>query len=299
MTVERIVDTVAETAVEVRGGLAGRRTYAEGENPSGEEQLEADVWADSLFEERLLAVDSVGSYASEERPSVIEGDDDGRHHVAVDPLDGSSNLRSNNPMGVVFAVYDEPLPAPGRRIVAAGWVLLGPITTMALATDGPVTEYVLESAREATEPDQRTDGLGELSVVRRPVREDVTLPEEPTVYGVGGRVPDWPDDLARFVESLEDDRLKLRYGGAMIADVNQVLTYGGLFAYPALADAPDGKLRLQFEGNPVAHVVEAAGGASSDGDRSILDVEATEIHQRVPVHVGNEELIDRLEAALD
>ncbi|MEF8842467.1 MAG: class 1 fructose-bisphosphatase [Haloarculaceae archaeon] len=298
MSVERIVDTVAETAVEVSGGLVGRRTYTEGENPSGEDQLEADVWADSLLEERLLAVDSVGSYASEERPSVVEGDGEGRHHVAVDPLDGSSNLRSNNPMGVIFAVYDAPLPAPGRRIVAAGWVMLGPITTMVLATDGPVTEFALEPADGGTDADHLTDGVDGEPIVRRPLQEDLALPEEPTVYGIGGRVPDWSGDLAAFVEGLEEDRLKLRYGGAMVADVNQVLTYGGLFAYPALADAPNGKLRLQFEGNPVAHVIEAAGGASSDGERSILDVEADEVHQRIPVHVGNPELIERLEDAL-
>jgi fructose-1,6-bisphosphatase I len=299
MTVDRIVDTIAETAVEVRGGLAGRRSYTEGENPTGDDQLEADVWADSLLEERLLAIDSVGSYASEERPSVVEGDGVGRHHVAVDPLDGSSNLRSNNPMGVIFAVYDTPLPAPGRRLVAAGWVMLGPMTTMVLATDGPVTEYALERADDDAEAGHLTDGVGGDAVVRRPVDEGMTVPEEPTVYGVGGRVPDWSDELGAFVETLEDDRLKLRYGGAMIADVNQVLTYGGFFAYPALADAPNGKLRLQFEGNPVAHVIEAAGGASSDGERSILDVEADEVHQRVPVHVGTPELVDRLEDALD
>jgi len=298
MSVERIVDTVAETALEVRGGLAGRRTYAEEENPSGEVQLEADVWADSLLEERLLAVDSVAAYASEERQSVVEGDGGGTHHVAVDPLDGSSNLQSNNPMGTVFAVYDAPLPAPGRRIVAAGWVLFGSVTAMVVATDGPVAEYVLEPADGEEDTDHLTDGGGE-PVERRPVDEDLTLPDDPAVYGIGGRVPDWPADLRAFVESLEDDRLKLRYGGAMIADVNQVLTYGGLFAYPALADAPEGKLRLQFEGNPVAHVVEAAGGASSDGGRSILDVEAEAIHQRVPVHVGNAALVDRLEDALD
>jgi fructose-1,6-bisphosphatase I len=299
MTVDRIVDTVAETAVEVSGGLAGRRSYLEEENPSGEEQLEADVWADSLLEERLLAIDSVGSYASEERPSVVEGTGEGRHHVAVDPLDGSSNLVSNNPMGVIFAVYDAPLPAPGHRIVAAGWVMLGPITTMVLATDGPVTEFVLERAGEDSDGAHLTDGIGGEPVVRRPVDEGMTVPEDPTVYGIGGRVPDWPADLAAFVETLEEDRLKLRYGGAMIADVNQVLTYGGLFAYPALVDAPRGKLRLQFEGNPVAHVIEAAGGASSDGERSVLDVEVEAVHQRVPLHVGNPELIERLEGSLE
>ena len=85
----------------------------------------------------------------------------------------------------------------------------------------------------------------------------------------------------------------------MIADVNQVLEYGGVFAYPSLQSAPNGKLRLQFEGNPIGHIVETAGGASSDGEQSLLAVEPTDLHQRVPLHVGNESLVERLEDALD
>jgi fructose-1,6-bisphosphatase I len=131
-------------------------------------------------------------------------------------------------------------------------------------------------------------------------REDVELPDDPTVYGFGGRVPDWPADFASYAEAVEsDESLKLRYGGSMIGDVNQVLTYGGVFAYPALESAPEGKLRLQFEGNPVGYVIESAGGRSSDGSRSLLDVEPDDLHQRVPVHVGSEGLIDRLEGALE
>ena len=84
----------------------------------------------------------------------------------------------------------------------------------------------------------------------------------------------------------------------MIGDVSQVLEYGGVFAYPALESAPNGKLRLQFEGNPIGYIIECAGGRSSDGSRSLLEVEPTELHQRVPLHVGNADLVDRLEAAL-
>ncbi|MFC7226486.1 fructose-1,6-bisphosphatase [Salinirubellus salinus] len=287
MTVERIVRTVAETSLEVREGLAGRRGYEDEENPSGEKQLAADLWADELFEERLLDIESVAAYASEERSGVVEAErtsnGDGRYHVAVDPLDGSSNLRTNNAMGVLLGVYDSPLPARGRDLVASAYVLFGPLTTMVVAVDGSVTEYVLER-----------DGK---SVEMRTVTEELTLPDEPTVYGFGGRVPDWPAGFENYAREIETE-LKLRYGGAMIADVNQVLTYGGVFAYPGLESRPEGKLRLQFEGNPVAHIVETAGGRSSDGERSLLDVTPERIHQRVPVHVGNTRLIDRLEATL-
>ncbi len=125
----------------------------------------------------------------------------------------------------------------------------------------------------------------------------MTLPDDPTVYGFGGRVPDWPEAFTAYAREVEDE-LKLRYGGAMIGDVNQVLTYGGVFAYPGLESRPEGKLRLQFEGNPMAYIIESAGGRSSDGETSILDVTPEDLHQRVPLHIGNAELIDRLESAL-
>lgn len=289
-TVEAVFETVAEVAGDVRDVLATRRSYEAGRNPTGDRQLAADVYADERLEERLLALDDVASYASEEREEVVRADgsdavgsggSDGRSHVACDPLDGSSNLKSNNGMGTVVGVYDGPLPASGDALVAAGYVLYGPITTMVTAVDGTVTEYLVEDGR------------------REPLNEDVTLPDDPVVYGFGGRVPDWTDEFAGYVDSVEDDeRLKLRYGGAMVADVNQVLTYGGVFGYPMLADHPEGKLRLQFEGHPIAHVVETAGGASSDGTRSLLAKTPAELHERTPLFVGNEELIEALETRL-
>jgi len=277
--IDAVFETVATTAGDVREALADRRAYHEAENPSGEQQLAADVYADELLEDRLLALDAVEAYASEERESVVFSGG-GDLHVACDPLDGSSNLESNNAMGTIVGVYDDPLPAPGDALVAAGYVLYGPIVTMVTAVDGTVTEYLLEDGE------------------REALTEDVTLPEEPTVYGVGGRVPDWPDDVRRFVDEIEADRLKLRYGGAMVGDVNQVVSYGGIFAYPMLVDRPEGKLRLQFEGHPIAHVVATAGGAASDGTTPLLEKTPDELHERTPVFVGSEPLIDRLEASL-
>lgn len=282
--VRDVVDVIVRTAPEIRRGLVGRRGTVDGdENPSGETQAEADVWADELLCDRLSALEGIAQYASEERAEVVDcgsssSPTDGLS-VAVDPLDGSSNLVSNNPMGTIFGVYDAPIPAQGRDLVAAGYVCYGPVTTMVLATDDGVAEYELADDGPTT------------------LREDVRLPGEPTVYGFGGRVPDWPAEFRTYAREIESE-LKLRYGGAMIGDVNQVLTYGGIFAYPALESRPEGKLRLQFEANPIAYIVEHAGGASSDGEKSLLDVEPTGIHQRVPVHLGNTELIDRLEAQL-
>ncbi|TKX62243.1 fructose-1,6-bisphosphatase [Halorubrum sp. ASP1] len=290
-TVAAVFDAVAATAPEIRAALPGRRVESGTENASGESVLAGDLYADELLGEAITAVDGVGSFVSEEREEAVDaggavgGGPDDAYAVAIDPLDGSSNLRSNNAMGTVVGVYDAPLPARGRDLVAAGYVLYGPITTMVVADEAGVREEVVERA---------PDGDG---VERSVVEGDLTLPATPTVYGFGGRVPDWPADFRAYARAVEDD-LKLRYGGAMVGDVNQVLTYGGVFAYPALRSAPEGKLRLQFEANPIAYVIERAGGASSDGTGSILDVEPEAVHQRTPLYVGNEALIDRLEAAV-
>lgn len=274
--VQAVFDVVAETAPEIRAGLPGRRRAVDEENPSGEVVMAADVWADELLAERIGAIDGVGAYASEERDTPVEVGDG--LSVAADPLDGSSNLQSNNTMGTIVGIYDAPLPASGRDLLGAAYVLYGPITTMMAVVDGTVTESVIED-----------DGT------RRVVDADVNLPAEPTVYGFGGRVPDWPEPFADFARDIEQE-LKLRYGGAMIGDVNQVMTYGGVFAYPELRSSPAGKLRLQFEGIPIGAIVAAAGGRASDGEQSLLEVEPTELHQRTPVYVGNTTLIERREA---
>ncbi|WP_418281578.1 class 1 fructose-bisphosphatase [Halorubrum sp. DTA98] len=289
-TVEEIFDAVAATAPRIRDALPGRRVESGTENPSGETVMAGDVYADELLAEALGDVDGVGSFVSEERAEALDvggtvGDD--AYAVAIDPLDGSSNLRSNNAMGTVVGVYDAPLPAPGRDLVAAGYVLYGPITTMVVADESGVREEVVERDDDAAN-----------GVSRSVVIDDLALPDEPTVYGFGGRVPDWPDAFREYAREIEGE-LKLRYGGAMVGDVNQVVTYGGVFAYPALVDAPDGKLRLQFEANPIAYVIERTGGSSSDGSDSILDVDPEGLHDRVPLYVGNDGPIERLEAALD
>ncbi|ADD05876.1 fructose-1,6-bisphosphatase [Natrialba magadii ATCC 43099] len=282
--VEDVVTTVSHSAPEIRRGLVGRRDAVDEENPSGETQVEADIWADELLADRLSSIDGVSQYASEEREAIIDCGRDAAstdgYTVAVDPLDGSSNLTSNNAMGTIIGVYDAPLPARGENLVAAAYVLYGPITTMLLATEDTVSEYEL------------TDGN------HRRIREDITLPDDPVVYGFGGRVPDWTDEFTEYARTIETE-LKRRYGGAMIGDVNQVLTYGGIFGYPGLESRPEGKLRLQFEGNPVGYIVEQAGGRSSNGEQSLLTVDPSDdIHERTPVFVGNESLIDRLEMQL-
>ena len=281
--IEAVFDVVARTAADARNAFAQRRSYHDQENPSGDEQLAAELYADELLEERLLAVDGIASYASEERENVATADA-GRepaYHVTCDPLDGSSNLKSNNGMGTIVGIYNQEIPAPGSAIVAAAYVLYGPITTIVTAADGTVSEYLIE------------DGTRDL------LNGDIRLPDDPVVYGFGGRIPDWLPSFGEYVDGVEGERLKLRYGGAMVADINQVLTYGGVFGYPMLEDRPEGKLRLQFEGIPMAKIFADAGGASSDGSRSLLSKTPGRLHERSPVFVGNESLITDLEATVE
>lgn len=278
-TVDRVLDAVAELGPELAAGLLSHRGAAvDEENPTGDEAIEADVWADDRLVAVLSDIDGVGSIASEERADPI--DCGTGLSVTIDPLDGSSNVATNNLCGTIVGIFDAPLPAGGDDIVAAAYVLFGPITTMVVAVEDTVTELAL-----------RADG--------EPVTlaRDVTLPTEPVVYGFGGKDSDWTPAFAAFADEIRDE-LKLRYGGAMVGDVNQVLHHGGMFAYPALRDRPEGKLRLQFEAIPMGYIIESAGGVASDGTRPFSGFDPESLHERTPVYLGNTGLIDRLEDAL-
>ena len=279
-TFEAVVDEVIAAAPRVADGFADGRAYDGVENPSGQEVLAADMRANRLLKERIVDIDGVGEFASEEEATVVDcGDGVG---VAVDPLDGSSNLVTNNIAGIIVGVYDAPLPCSGESLIGAAYVVFGPLTTAVVADGETVTEYVVEEE----------EGEG----VRADERE-LSLPE-PTVYGFGGGRENWTDGFASFADEIERE-LKLRYGGSMVGDVNQVLHKGGIFAYPALRDRPEGKLRTLFEGAPMAYIVETAGGGSSDGERSLLEREPDGVHDRTPVYLGNASLIERLEESLN
>lgn len=277
--VDRILEVVTQVGPEIADGLWTHRGAAvDDEHPTGDDAIEADVWADELLIDRLGSIDGVGQVASEERTEPIDVGDG--LSVAIDPLDGSSNVKTNNLCGTIIGIFDAPLPAGGDDIVAAAYVLYGPITTMVVAVDETVTELALRGGETRT------------------LNRDLTLPTEPVVYGFGGKDPDWTPEFAAFAGEIREE-LKLRYGGAMVGDVNQILHHGGMFAYPALRDRPEGKLRLQFEGIPMGYIVEAAGGRASTGAGSMLEAVPADVHERTPVYLGNAELIDRLDASLN
>jgi len=276
-TVDKVFEAVAEAAPHIRAGILHRREYVGEENPSDEKQMEADVWANELLKEKITNIEGVGELASEEEQEVIEC---GKGlSVSMDPLDGSSNIPTNNVIGTIIGVYNEEFPCSGENMISAFYVVYGPLISMVRTEDGKVNEYVLEEkSGDRVEPYIAS--------------EDIELPE-PQVYGFGGN-KNWSEKFREFEDEISKD-LKLRYGGAMVGDINQVLHQGGLFAYPSRTDAPEGKLRLLFEANPIAFIMEKAGGSSTDTEQDILEKPVEGLHERTPVFLGNEELIKKVE----
>jgi len=275
--VEEVVDAVVAVAPELRAALADHRGAKGGTNPSGDEQSLADRKLDELLYEALTPIDGVGAFASEEREEIV--DVGGGLSLATDPLDGSSNLASNTTVGAILAVYDADLPATGEDLLAGMVLVFGPTTTLTVAVDGEATEYVLAD--------------GEI-VDSSPV----TLAGENAIWGFAGGPDEWFDPVTAFADDLYH-RTKLRYTGAMVADVQHLLAKGGIVGYPAQRSRPDGVLRLQYESNPVAYVVESAGGAASTGHERILDVEPDGLHQRLPTFFGSPAMIEELEERLE
>ena len=276
-TAQEIFEAVAETAPHISSGMLHRREYVGEENPSNEEQLEADVWANEILKEKITSIEGVGQFASEEEHEVMDCGEG--LAVTIDPLDGSSNIPTNNLVGIIVGIYKDEIPCKGSEMVSAFYIVFGPLTTAIVAEDGELNEYVVE---------QKSGDRIEI----HPASSDISLPE-PYVYGFGGN-KNWTEKFREFENKVQHD-LKLRYGGSLVGDVNQVIHQGGIFGYPARTDAPEGKLRLLFEGNPMAYIMEAAGGSSTNGDKNILEVEPEELHQRTPLFLGNNEMIEKVE----
>jgi len=278
--IDEVIQEVTEAAPHISSGLKRRREYVGEENPSGERQMEADVWANELLQELLTSIEGVGEFASEENKGIIDCGEG--LSVTIDPLDGSSNIPTNNLVGTIVGIYDEDLPCKGENLVAAFYIVYGPLTTLMLARDGEVNEYVVEE-------------ISGDQVELHLASEDIEIPEA-KVYGFGGN-KHWTEDFREFEEKISKD-YKLRYGGAFVGDINQTLHHGGLFGYPMREDAPNGKYRLLFECNPVAYIVEMAGGASTNSEKSILEVKASDIHQRAPFFAGTQDMVSRIEEEL-
>jgi len=273
-----------------RGALAGVLGAAGAENVQGEQQKKLDVIANDILKSLLQAEPSVRALASEEEDNVVPANPDGRYLVAFDPLDGSSNIDINSMVGTIFSIYDVPgatpvseadFLRPGRQQVAAGYVLYGPSVMLVLTAGQGVQMYTLDQHQ----------GEFILTVDRVSIGPDT---KEFAINMSNQRF--WSEPMRAYISDLligsdgpRGKNFNMRWVAAMVADVHRILCRGGLFAYPWDRREPDkpGKLRLMYEANPMALLIEKAGGEAWTDCEKILDIQPQQIHQRVPVILGS------------
>lgn len=251
-------------------------------NLYGEEQLALDVLSDRILRKRLTYSGVVANMLSEETPDIIpvSSEYEGKYSVAFDPLDGSSLVDVNLAVGTIVSIFEGGnLLQPGRNQVAAMYILYGPRNTLVYSTGRGVHEFAMNALMEYTL-----------------VRENVTMSQVGGIYAPGGQRNLYSVGTEAFVQDLEARGAKLRYSGGFVPDINQILMKGkGIFMYPHLKNAANGKLRLIFELNPMAYLIEQAGGAASTGRGPILDLQPNSIDDRAPVFIGCKEDVARAE----
>uniref|UniRef100_T1PCZ2 Fructose-1,6-bisphosphatase isozyme 2 n=1 Tax=Musca domestica TaxID=7370 RepID=T1PCZ2_MUSDO len=272
-----------------KAGIAKLHGIAGDVNVQGEEVKKLDVLSNELFINMLKSSYTTCLMVSEENENVIEVETEkqGKYIVCFDPLDGSSNIDCLVSIGSIFSIFrkkTEGAPTvqdalqPGREIVAAGYALYGSATAIVLSLgagsgvngftyDPAIGEFIL------TEPNMR-------------------VPEKGKIYSINeGYASDWEAGVFNYVAAKKDPTKGKPYGaryvGSMVADVHRTIKYGGIFIYPATKSAPNGKLRLLYECNPMAYLMEQAGGLASNGKIPILDIVPQKIHERSPIFLGS------------
>jgi fructose-1,6-bisphosphatase I len=284
-----------------RAGLADILGSTELENVQGEIQQKLDVFANETI---IRAMDHGGrlcAMASEEAPDIIQIPDGfrcGKYCLLFDPLDGSSNIDVNVPVGTIFSVLRKITPGkhgdledmlqPGRRQVAAGYVIYGSSTMLVYTTGQGVHGFTLDPS------------IGEFLLSHPNIR----IPDPGRYLSVNDSYEQHWDEsvkaLMRRYRGLDGERkaMNVRYVGSLVADFHRNLLGGGVFAYPANRRSPRGKLRLLYEANPLAMIVEQAGGAATNGTKRINDLQPNELHERTPLYIGSKSDVDMAGAML-
>ncbi len=282
----RLICEIAEASKYIINSIrTGDLGVAGTSNLYGEEQLALDVLSDRILRKRLFHTGVVANILSEETTEIIPVSPDcaGRYSVAYDPLDGSSLVDVNLAVGTIVAIYDGcDFLQPGRQMVAAMYILYGPRTTLVYSTGRGAHEFAMNQLMEYTL-----------------VRENLRIKPQGSIYSPGGQRNKYTPGTEKFVRYLEEKGAKLRYSGGFVPDINQIMIKGqGIFLYPHLQGAPNGKLRLLFELNPMAYLIEQAGGAASTGRKKILDLVPESIDARAPVFIGSKEDVEQAEGLI-
>lgn len=270
-------------------------------NVQGESQKKLDIYADEQFISALRSGGECCVVASEEHDGTIpihsEISKNAKYIVCIDPLDGSSNIDVNVSIGTIFSIYRrtsacgepvklEEILQKGENQVAAGYVIYGSSTMLVYTTGKGVNGFTLDPS------------IGEFCLSHPNMR----IPDSGVIYSINeGNYVKFPQGVKDFIKycQVEDKATNRpyvsRYIGSMVADIHRNLIKGGIFLYPTSSSHPNGKIRLMYECNPLAFIVEQAGGKASDGKNRILDIQPTELHQRSPIFIGNTDLVDKVE----
>jgi len=282
-----------------RAGLLDILGYADNINVQGEQQQKLDIYADEVILHLTQHTGRLCALVSEERETWIpipEQYPKGSYILVFDPLDGSSNIDSNISIGTIFGIYRtrnearrgclEDCLQPGRSLIAAGYILYGTSTMLVYSTGQGVHGFTLDPS------------WGEFILSH----ENIRTPSPPCYFSfnhaASSRFSQAITDYIRWLQDAHQPALTQRYVGSMVADFHRNLIHGGIFGYPSEPDKPEGKIRLLYEAAPLAFIAEQAGGYGSDGHRSLLEIQPTHIHQRVPVFVGNRSLVEKAEEFL-
>jgi len=283
-----------------KAGLADILGEAGTTNVQGEGQKKLDVYANEQFISALKHGGECCIVASEENDDYIpiesEVSKDARYIVAMDPLDGSSNIDVNVAVGTIFSIYRRKstegkatitdVLQRGTEQVAAGYVIYGSSTMLVYTTGKGVNGFTLDPS------------IGEFCLSH----PDMKLPEDGFIYSINeGNYVHFPDGVKKYIKYCQVEDKKTgrpytsRYIGSMVADVHRNLIKGGIFIYPVTAGAPNGKLRLVYECNPMAFIIEQAGGRASNGYERILDLDVDALHQRSAIFIGSKNMVKKAE----
>lgn len=264
-------------------------------NIQGEEVKKLDVIANEEFINSLSAGGDCCAIISEEEDYIRYLNADAKYVLAMDPLDGSSNIDVNAAIGTIFSIYRRVSPVgtqateadclqTGVNQVAAGYVIYGSSTMLVYTTGNGVNGFTLDTS------------IGDFCLSH----PNMKTPENGKIFSVNeGNFNQFEAGVQNYITQCKEKTMSARYIGSMVADFHRNLIKGGIFIYPATTKAPNGKLRLMYECNPMAFLTEQAGGTATTGKQRILEVEPTELHQRVPVIMGSANMVTELVDMLD
>ncbi len=297
----QVIDTIATTCKTIdkalqKGALAGILGSAGNENVQGETQKKLDVISNDYLIDALKVHPQVGGLASEELDEFTPAQENGKYLVLFDPLDGSSNIDINMCVGTIFSILPaknavtqaEDFMQAGTQQVAAGYVLYGPSTMMALTVGNGVAFFTLD-------PETQTFLL---------TTDNVQVAADTQEFAINAsNQRHWEDPVKQYIDellagktSVREKDFNMRWVACMVGDIHRILCRSGIFLYPYDLKDPKkaGRLRLMYEANPMSMLIEQAGGASTTGRVRILDIEPTELHQRVPVIIGSKNEVERV-----